>query len=91
MFPLDTRVASNIYLTEKTLETVVPKFLYKWLREKMDNLYKRKETGWMILPLENHGQLLHGNTSHVPQKHECLATLKLDKLWNIQNMKQYVE
>jgi hypothetical protein len=45
----------------------------------------------MLLPSENHEQLLLEKRNHVPQKYEYSATLKLDTLLNIQSMKQYAE
>ena len=45
----------------------------------------------LLLPLESHVQLLPGNTSHAPPKHECSAALMSDKLLNIQSMTQYDE
>jgi hypothetical protein len=45
----------------------------------------------MLLPSENHEQLLLEKKNHEPLKYECSATLKSDTLLNIQSMRQYVE
>jgi hypothetical protein len=45
----------------------------------------------MLLPSENHEQLLLEKMNHVPQKYEYSATLKSDTLLNIQSMRQYAE